>query len=511
MADGPVTPSLDDVRARAVRLRDLAWSGASPQVRLAAWADLEQLLRDHPEPGVAHRLLPDGRDASVPLAQLHRAELLNSPLGRPEEAEALMRVALAGFERDGEREGQLVAVYDLTAFMIGRGEYDDAEQLLDSVSTNPAPVDPYCAGLVAARRADLCAARSRPGAARKYRERAIACFRRGGEHRLLLRQLIALAFDHLQAGTLLPAEQLLDEALAMRHELMNDEVAELLYWCSRLAARRGDEQRRRELLEQAMRLGPVGEVAEQVRADLDRLPTRDPDPALRAVGASQSLASFLAPLRQRATETRAKSAAMPGRSELAPRVYAGSVPAGAVVLADIDHLKVLNHLLGHDAGDAAILAVQQAFHDLAPAGALAGRWSGGAMLLLLEPDASGAAEPFARRMSTWLRAEPLFRAQPPVALTAEEVRESHPFLDLAPVAEDTPTVCHAWLRHPGTALRARAACPEGPALVAGLFVTMSFGVAVAQPGGDAVESLLRRADEALFEGRARRRERQVGR
>jgi len=126
----------------------------------------------------------------------------------------------------------------------------------------------------------------------------------------------------------------------------------------------------------------------------------------------------------------------------------------SLVLIDVDHFKRFNDLHGHQAGDRALQALAQALRDAARrAGDLAARWCGEEFVLL-------------------------FEGLPP-QLAADRVEA---------------------LR------RALMALPSGPEAALAAALTVSAGMALARPD-DAPESLLQRADEALYRAKANGRDR----
>jgi len=121
----------------------------------------------------------------------------------------------------------------------------------------------------------------------------------------------------------------------------------------------------------------------------------------------------------------------------------------AVLLIDIDHFKHINDTYGHQAGDHALCTIAQTIHDCLRVEDTVGRWGGEEFLAVL-PDTD---------------------AQSAVA-TAERLR--------AAIAEHTS---HASPEHP---------------------ITVTIGVADWQSGG--IDDLIRRADAALYAGKANGRD-----
>lgn len=122
----------------------------------------------------------------------------------------------------------------------------------------------------------------------------------------------------------------------------------------------------------------------------------------------------------------------------------------SALLLDIDRFKGLNDTYGHAVGDLAIVQVFQRFSDSLRAGDLLGRWGGEEFVALLpDADARGAR------------------------IVAERVRS---------VIEETP------LAPPG--------CAES------VYFTASLGVAALHDDDDGPDSLIQRADDALYRAKA---------
>lgn len=127
----------------------------------------------------------------------------------------------------------------------------------------------------------------------------------------------------------------------------------------------------------------------------------------------------------------------------------------SAILVDLDHFKRVNDRHGHAAGDRVLIAVAEVLRSRLRATDVVGRWGGEEFLLLLTVDAAGARTAADR----WRR-----------DLEARDI----------PVGE-------------GRSVR----------------VTMSLGIAAWQPGLSAPEALVAAADVALYEAKARGRNRLV--
>lgn len=123
----------------------------------------------------------------------------------------------------------------------------------------------------------------------------------------------------------------------------------------------------------------------------------------------------------------------------------------ALILFDLDHFKRLNDREGHEAGDRALRAVTESFVEQLPEGAVFSRLGGEEFGVFLADAGMLRALALAERLRATIRQ----------------------------------------LKPPGL--------PEG--------LTASFGVTEGRPGDAAVEDLLRRADRAVYEAKARGRDR----
>ncbi|WP_022681278.1 GGDEF domain-containing protein [Sphingobium bisphenolivorans] len=130
-----------------------------------------------------------------------------------------------------------------------------------------------------------------------------------------------------------------------------------------------------------------------------------------------------------------------------------AVPDGSVIVCDIDHFKAVNDAFGHAQGDQVIAALAALLHRAAPQGAIVARLGGEEFLLFL-PGMNAAQ----------------------AAHVANDVRESF--------AEDVSAEL---------ALDRR--------------LTASFGLSTVQRGDASIDEAIRRADEALYDAKARGRNR----
>lgn len=69
------------------------------------------------------------------------------------------------------------------------------------------------------------------------------------------------------------------------------------------------------------------------------------------------------------------------------------LPAGALLLLDLDHFKSVNDSLGHSAGDALLASVAQRLREHAPAASAVARLGGDEFAILLQPDDPKNAQP----------------------------------------------------------------------------------------------------------------------
>lgn len=138
--------------------------------------------------------------------------------------------------------------------------------------------------------------------------------------------------------------------------------------------------------------------------------------------------------------------------ELARRARGGSPLAAA--LLDLDRFKGVNDSLGHNAGDEVLKRVARAVSDRLRDGDVLGRWGGEEFLALLPQTAPKGARASAERMHAAVASLPLDDVEP------------------------------------------------------GLRVSVSIGLAYAKPG-DSAESLVRRADDALYRAKRAGRNRVV--
>jgi diguanylate cyclase (GGDEF)-like protein len=142
------------------------------------------------------------------------------------------------------------------------------------------------------------------------------------------------------------------------------------------------------------------------------------------------------------------------QTELARALRYGSPLS--VVMVDLDHFKALNDRLGHQAGDAVLRHVARTLDDEKRRGDLVARYGGEEFLAILPHSDAGAA-------TAW----------------AERARE----------------------RIAGTLIETGAGAAS---------VTASFGVAAAAPERDTVDALVGAADAALYQAKARGRNRVAG-
>ncbi len=129
--------------------------------------------------------------------------------------------------------------------------------------------------------------------------------------------------------------------------------------------------------------------------------------------------------------------------------------AMAVLVLDLDHFKLVNDRYGHAAGDALLVRVAQALTERLRQQDMVARWGGEEFLIVVSTSASGDAHD-----------------------VAHALRERIGSLDF---------------RHEGDSLRC----------------TASVGVALMSPQDGTLEALLGRADRALYEAKARGRDRVV--
>lgn len=79
----------------------------------------------------------------------------------------------------------------------------------------------------------------------------------------------------------------------------------------------------------------------------------------------------------------------------------------SLIIADIDHFKMVNEQYGHNTGDAMLIYVAQILHDSIRHNDRASRWGGGEFLLLLPGGSLQSAEQIAQRVQDKLRNKPL--------------------------------------------------------------------------------------------------------
>lgn len=90
----------------------------------------------------------------------------------------------------------------------------------------------------------------------------------------------------------------------------------------------------------------------------------------------------------------------------------------SVVLLDLDHFKSINDRWGHDAGDAALKLVAKTLMAVGRAGDISCRWGGEEFLILLPNTGEAAAAAFAERMRVAIEASTLESAGQPIPLRA---------------------------------------------------------------------------------------------
>ncbi len=157
-----------------------------------------------------------------------------------------------------------------------------------------------------------------------------------------------------------------------------------------------------------------------------------------------------------------------GRAEPAFAAARERGAAYAVALLDLDHFKAVNDRHGHAVGDARLAAVATTLRAHAPAEAIVGRWGGEEFLIVLPDSDRAAALAVAERLR--------------VAVAQTAVRPAE----------------------------VEGAAPDAAAGVAGareLRVTASLGVALLADRPSSLESLIGRADEALYEAKRDGRDR----
>jgi len=81
----------------------------------------------------------------------------------------------------------------------------------------------------------------------------------------------------------------------------------------------------------------------------------------------------------------------------------GDTAGMACTFVDINGLKTINDTAGHDAGDAAIVAVADAITATTRPDDIAGRW-GGDEFVVIHPDTAPDPDEFRRRIHNWIRA-----------------------------------------------------------------------------------------------------------
>jgi diguanylate cyclase (GGDEF)-like protein len=126
-----------------------------------------------------------------------------------------------------------------------------------------------------------------------------------------------------------------------------------------------------------------------------------------------------------------------------------------MLMLDLDHFKRVNDTFGHDLGDRVLAQVANTIRGVMRSYDVCGRW-GGEEFLVIVTDVGSAEE---------------------LALTAEKLREA---IKANPVVEDG----------------------------APMVVTVSIGAYLAQPDED-IDSMIKKADEALYEAKAAGRDRVV--
>ncbi len=132
---------------------------------------------------------------------------------------------------------------------------------------------------------------------------------------------------------------------------------------------------------------------------------------------------------------------------------ANALPRGSLLVCDIDHFKTVNDAYGHAVGDQVIKALSRLLAQIAPAGAIAARFGGEEFVLFLpETDAACAAG------------------------IANEVREAFVQSTTQRFGQDRR-------------------------------LTASFGLSTTQAGDRSIHDAIARADEALYEAKARGRNR----
>jgi len=90
----------------------------------------------------------------------------------------------------------------------------------------------------------------------------------------------------------------------------------------------------------------------------------------------------------------------------------------AVALVDLDHFKRINDHHGHAAGDAALIHLARLWEPLLPESAVFGRYGGEEFLLILPGHPLTAANAICESLIAQLRAHPMTRYQPQIALRA---------------------------------------------------------------------------------------------
>ncbi|WP_395790228.1 diguanylate cyclase domain-containing protein [Aquimonas sp.] len=388
-------------------LRGIAVAANSAGLLLVQQDEIARSIEYFARAAESYRLVGDPTGQGPALSNLAMSQLR---LGQLNEASASLQQALKMALSTTDASAEVMARVGLATLALARGDHPTAEaEALASLAAAreqpaPSPGSQTNAVLAAVR-----AVQQRPQEALEFGRLALEFARTQGRQTLIRERLVTQAGYAEAAGDAVAAVALLREAFELNQKIRDDELRRGI---ARMEGERQARERELELAARAQRIEALEREAGQQRLIRGLLLGLLVLAAVLAVlqtsrirfrrRAEQQLRAHSAEIERVnrelavAADTDALTRAFNRRyfhQQLVPQLrdcMATATPF-ALALLDADHFKSINDRLGHDAGDAVLVALTHAWNGvLAPGDALV-RWGGEEFLLVLHGDQASAA------------------------------------------------------------------------------------------------------------------------